>query len=233
MAKQNTAADTRAQLLARAAHCYQSAGQERDACRCLEQAGQFGAAGNLHEQAGRWPEAAQCFRQAKQWPQAAHCFLQAGLPDEAARSQLAAGNPLEAAWILAHHAQQWHAARSALATFTPADAEQQLALLLLQARCAVAERGNQASRLVRQVCTRLGELQVGSNHQRVMTWAYILCHEVLDRPDLTQELLACAWQTGIDTRTRWEHWAQQRLGNTEVLGLLTSPDHPNLEEATP
>lgn len=210
--------DSRAQLLARAARCYRSAGQELDACRCLVQAGDFSAAGFIHEQAKRWGEAADCFEHARQWPLAARCFLAAGLPLDAARNHLTAGNPLEAAWVLAHHAHQFERARAALAGFTAQGAEQEIALLLALARCAAPRKGAEAGRLLRQTCARLGELN--ENHNRVMTWAYALSHEVLDRPDLTMELMTAAWNAGIDTRDRWERWAKQRLGSADGIGLL-------------
>ncbi|VFN02285.1 MAG: hypothetical protein BECKG1743D_GA0114223_105604 [Candidatus Kentron sp. G] len=48
---------------------------------------------------------------------------------------------------------------------------------------------------------------------RVMNWGYTLAWRVMDRPDLTTELFAAAWEAGIDTRGHWEDWLGQRLGD--------------------
>lgn len=223
----------REQLLARAAQCYRSAGLEQDACRCLERAGNFSGAGQIHEQAERWSEAAHCFEQARQWPLAARCFLAAGMPEDGARSQLAAGNHLEAAWAYAHHAHRFEAARAALIGYAATGAEQELALLLAQARCAVPQKGGVAARLLHQVCARLGELAEGSGRKRVIDWAFALGHEVLDRPDLMIELMCAACGANIDIRERWESWARQRLGGTEgMAGLMETEAGEGMAPAT-
>lgn len=224
---------TRQQLLARAARCYRNAGQEQDACRCLESAGDYSAAGLMHEQAARWSEAATCFEQAGQWPLAARCFLAAEQPQEAARCYLAADNPLEAAWVLAHHAHRFDAARAALANFKPQEPEQVLAHMLAMARCAVPAKNGEAGRLLRQVYLRLNELREGAGRNRIMNWAFALADEAMDRPDLVMELMATAWNADIDTRNQWESWAKRRLGSTEVITLLEQANETNTSDTTP
>ncbi len=210
----------RKRLLARAARCYRRAGQENDACRCLERAGDFAAAAHIHEHAGRWMQAGQCFEYARLWPLAARCFLNAELPLDAARCQQEADNFLEAAWILAHHARRYSRSRAVLKDFKPEGAGQELAFLLVRARCATARKNGGAGAVVRRVLPRLSELVPGPDRDRVMNWSFILTHAVLDRPDLTNELFAAAWHAGIDVRKRWEGWAEQRLGSSECLAFL-------------
>lgn len=210
----------RRQLLARAARCYRDAGRLADACRCFEARGDFATAGRLYEEQPDWPAAARCYEQATQWDAAARCHLAAGMPLDAARCHLAADNPLAAGWLLAHRAHRYAHARSVLARVRCETVDEELALLLARARCAAPKQPAEAGRALRAVLPRLAELHPGAGRDQVMNWAFALASEVLDRPDLTLELLTTAWDAGIDSRSRGEQWARQRLGDCSMLGLL-------------
>lgn len=200
----SAAALDREQLLAQAARCYRDAGCLADACRCFAARRDFATAARLYEELHDWLAAARCYEQATQW-------------DAAARCHLAAGNPLAAGWLLAHRYTQ---ARSVLARVRGETVDEELALLLARARCVAPKQPAAAGRALRALLPRLAELPAGRGGDQVMNWAFALASEVLDRPDLTLELLTAAWDAGIDSRTRGEQWARQRLGDCAMLGLL-------------
>ena len=216
----STAALDREQLLAQAARCYRDAGCLADACRCFAARRDFATAARLYEELHDWLAAARCYEQATQWDAAARCHLAAGWPLAAVRCHLAAGNPLAAGWLLAHRAHRYAQARSVLARVRGETVEEELALLLARARCIAPKQPAAAGRALRALLPRLAELPAGRGCDQVMNWAFVLASEVLDRPDLTLELLTAAWDAGIDSRTRGEQWARQRLGDCAMLGLL-------------
>lgn len=217
MSREKSQSD-REELLAHAARCYRQGGLKFDACRCLERLDRYGEAAFLHEAGKRWDDAARCFEQAKNWRGAARCHLENNQPRQAARCLQSARDPLEAALVLAHLARDFQQARAILADLSFDSPEQQLTLDLVRGRCDLHRNPAAAGRAVCQVIERLHETVPGPPRERVLNWAFILAHEVLNRPDLTSALFAAMAAAGIpDARQRWEHWAEARLESVEGI----------------
>ncbi len=222
-----------AEILRRAAACYNRAGWEEDACRLYEQVGDERHAAAFHERLGRHERAARGYERVGEWRDAARCYLLCERPDEAAECQLKAGDVIEAAWTLAHLAHRFGRAEALAAQFSANSESDHLAVNLILARCdAGAQRSSEAAQRLHASVQPLRGL---SDVRRfpLFQWTFAIA-DVLRRPDLSAILHAAAVSAGLpQAGERWEEWALNTLGDAAgvpaKLGSLADRDNLPVE----
>jgi hypothetical protein len=230
-------------LFARAASCFQMAGQADDAGRCYERAGQYVVAAQVHAQADRWAEAARCYELGKNWTAAADAYRRLRLPVDAAESYIRAGDNLTAAWVLADEAGLFGRARHVASGGlgrpdggrerprgrAESEADIGPARELVLARCDLGGGDPEsAARRLWAVVGRVAELAPSGRRQQVIDWALVIAH-LTGRTDLAASFHAACHAVGIvGAAKRWAEWADRVLGDTTGV-----PEDDELAPAEP
>jgi hypothetical protein len=210
-----------AQLLQRAAWCYERASHLDDACRCLEASGAWLPAARLHERVGRVEQAAAAYERGGDDHAAARCHEASGAFARAVDSLERAGRPIHAAWLCAHHLRQVaHARQLLLVDVGERHDTDELAVRLVMARADAWEQPTQAAAGLHEVVRALdgraaGSLEFGSMRELV-AWCLELAR-VLQRPDLGLLVLA----RHVRDPERWDAWCGEVLGTS-----IRVPRHP-------
>ncbi|MCP4656968.1 MAG: hypothetical protein GY856_16275, partial [bacterium] len=209
-----------AELLLRAARCYEGAGWSADACRCYEGAGHPAEAARLYEARELWAPAARAYAEASEWSAAARCYLRAGEPEPASECLLKAGERLEASWVLAEDLHRFRHARSIVRELETDDDVDSVVRELVLARCEAGLREpGPASRRLRGVVRRLAELDSGLARDRVAERASAVARS-LRRPDLEVLVHATASEAVVPgAAERWEAWAVTKLGDASGVPM--------------
>lgn len=206
----------RADLLARAARCYQDAQLYAEAGRCYREAGHQLLAGRAFQEAGDFERAAECFRAGAEFAAAAGLYERLGRPGDAAACWEEAREPLRAGWVLATRTRRFNQAAGLFDRATGADPATRLGRRLGLAVCRArgARLTGPLERAVEACERELPAITAGRDRRHVEEWA-VEAADLLGRHDLAAWVFASSYRAGTPGAAgRWRRWAVATLGDT-------------------
>lgn len=207
---------SRAELLFKAAQCYQRAELHADAGRCFQDAGRLRSAGDAYANAGELRRAADCFLAGDEFRAAAQLYAEVGDPEAAADCWERSGDHLSAGWVLAIQTKEVNRPLRMLSVAAAGDTGRRLRRNLGIGVCqAKRARRPEPLELALLACeSDLALVQRQDDRAQVEEWA-VAAATLFRRPDLAARVLAASYQSGTrGTADRWRRWGADRLGGT-------------------